>query len=164
MFIECTSSKDSRWESFALEQQRLHRRIVSISGCEGSDISGNRNKGYRVRGLPVENPESEEYLIEVDDQITTIERQRRHIADKLAKKSSKDCPPGRNWLSVVVNQYAIIGESYKIMEPTFVELFEAHRDELRRKHIEALIFIGNKIDETGWFSFYLTANSTTNAS
>lgn len=156
IFIECTSAKDSRWENFVFEQMRLHGRIISLSGFEGSDISGNRVAGYTVNGIKVDDPDVVEYLCEADEDITMVERHRRHIIDKLEKKLSKDWPSRRNWLSVYVNEFAMIGGSYQIMEPTLSKLFELYRQRLRSKHIESLLFISNKIGEDGWISMYRT--------
>lgn len=156
VFIECTSAKDSRWENFVFEQMRLHGRVISLSGFEGSDISGNRVAGYTVNGIKVNDPDVLEYLCEADEEITMVERHRRHIIDKLDKKLNKDWTARRNWLSVYVNEFAMIGGSYRIMEPTLLELLELYRERLRSKHIEALLFISNKIDENGWISMYRT--------
>ncbi|MBA4026773.1 MAG: hypothetical protein C0473_00885 [Cyanobacteria bacterium DS3.002] len=156
IFIECTSAKDSRWEAFVLEQLRLHGRIVSLSGFDGTDILGSRNTGYTVKGLKVDDPETAEYLCEADEEIETIERHRRHIIEKLEKKLSVEWQRRRNWLSIYVNEYVIVGGSYITMEPTLSELFEKYREKLRSKNIEALIFISNKTSETGWFSIYRT--------
>jgi hypothetical protein len=156
IFIECTLAKDSRWENFVFEQMRLHGRIISLSGFEGSDISGNRVAGYTVNGMNIDDPDVAEYLCEADEGTTVVERHRRHIVDKLDKKLEKDWPSRRNWLSVYVNEFVMIGGCYKIMEPTLSELFELYRQRLRSKHIESLVFISNKIGDDGWISMYRT--------
>lgn len=153
IFIECTSARDSRWETFALENQ-TPGRIISLSGFEGSDIVGSRNRGYALKGMNLDNPSMAEYLCEADEDVTTIDRHRRHIVDKLEKKLDNEWPARRNWLSIYVNEFMIVGGSYRVMEPTLSALVEAYRDKLRSKHIEALIFISNQIDESGWFSFH----------
>lgn len=154
MFIECTSARDSRWENFVLDQMRKHRRIISLSGYEGGDISGSRARGYKVKGMDITDEEVADYLVEADEQGEAIERHRKQIIEKIENKLGKEWLQRCNWLAVYVNEFVIPGGSYRCMAALLNEICSTYRNRLQSKHIEALLFVSNRIDDAGWYSFH----------
>jgi hypothetical protein len=158
IFVECTSSVDRRLENFILEYQRKTGTPISLTGFEGADIEGNRLAGYTLKGMDVDNPDMAEFLVEADEDVDIINRQRKQIAEKIEKKLEKSWQPRTNWLAIFVNQTLTIG-GYIFMEPTLNELCSKYKVRLLEKNISALYFVGNGSGEDAWISFHPTDNS-----